>query len=501
MMDIWQAALCDLETRVSSHNFESWFKNILFHHQDGQTAYLEVRDEFSKAWIEENYLDLIEDALRQVAGVRYRAVLGVRGSFGASRQTRSLELREEAPVAGREVRLGAAQAQLFNEPALPPLPAPPRPENLRPPLIPPPQYTAPAPAQPAPAQPITPAEALQAAGINPRYTFDEFVVGPSNQFTHAACVSIANNPGKNYNPLFIFGGVGLGKTHLLQAVGIEILKQHPTWRVVNMSSEEFMNQLITSLRQRDMNSFRAHFRDECDVLLIDDIQFIGSKDSTQEEFFHTFNALYHSGKQIVITSDKPPKDMPGIEERLRSRFSWGLIADIQPPDLETRIAILKKKSEADGIALSNEVALLLATSIRSNVRELEGTLVRLGAQASLMNVPITADMAREHLKRINVESTRQINVDKIIRVVAERFEITSNDIRGDRRTRAISEPRQIAMYLTRQHTDHSLPEIGRKFGGKDHTTVLAACRKIEKALPSDEALANMIRSLELELDR
>jgi chromosomal replication initiator protein len=501
MMDIWQAALCDLETRVSSHNFESWFKNILFHHQDAQTAYLEVRDEFSKAWIEENYLDLIEDALRQVSGVAYRAVLGVRGSFGASRVTRSLDLRDEAPAA-REARLGASQAQLFHndEPALPVAePAPvsaPRPETLRPLL--PPQHSEPA---PAPQPPASVQEAIQAAGINPRYTFDEFVVGPSNQFTHAACASIADNPGKNYNPLFIFGGVGLGKTHLLQAVGIEILKQHPTWRVVNMSSEEFMNQLITSLRQRDMNSFRAHFRDECDVLLIDDIQFIGSKDSTQEEFFHTFNALYHSGKQIVITSDKPPKDLPGIEERLRSRFSWGLIADIQPPEVETRIAILKKKAEADGIALSNEVALLLASSIRSNVRELEGTLVRLGAQASLMSMPITLDMAREHLKRINVESTRQINVDKIIRVVAERFEITSNDIRGDRRTRAISEPRQIAMYLTRHHTDHSLPEIGRKFGGKDHTTVLAACRKIEKTLPTDEALANLIRSLELELDR
>ncbi|WP_300405456.1 chromosomal replication initiator protein DnaA, partial [uncultured Nocardioides sp.] len=215
---------------------------------------------------------------------------------------------------------------------------------------------------------------MRDAGLNPRYTFDEFVVGPSNQFTHAACISISNNPGQNYNPLFIFGGVGLGKTHLLQAIGLEILRKDPSKRVVTLSSEGFMNRLITSLRQNDMNSFRAQFRDNCDVLLIDDIQFIGGKDSTQEEFFHTFNALHHAGKQIIMTSDKSPKELPGIEERLRSRFSWGLIADVQPPEIETRLAILEKKAEADGITLDKEVGMLLASSIRSNVRDLEGTL-------------------------------------------------------------------------------------------------------------------------------
>ena len=342
-------------------------------------------------------------------------------------------------------------------------------------------------------------EAIRRAGLTPRYTFEEFVVGPSNQFTHAACVSIAKNPAMNYNPLFIFGGVGLGKTHLLQAIGIEILRKDPTRRVLTLSSEEFMNQLITSLRQKDMNSFRAQFRDNCDVLLIDDIQFIGGKDSTQEEFFHTFNALYHSGKQIVMTSDKSPKELPGVEERLQSRFSWGLIADVQTPEIETRMAILAKKAEADNIVLDKDVSMLLATSVRSNVRDLEGMLVRLGAQASLMNKPITVEMTRQQLRRVNLEDNHQISIDKIISIVADRYGITARDIRGARRTRSISEPRQYAMYLSRKLTDHSYPEIGRQFGGKDHTTVLAAFRKLEKLVTSDEDLARTIREIETKL--
>lgn len=485
MTDIWQAALSDLETKVSSHNFESWFKNIQFHHQEGDTAHLEVADEFFKAWIEENYLDLIEESLQHVAGQDMGVIIGIRGSFDALDDIPMAAMAPATQISRTRHGVHAratqgAQTSFFSSldtqrAAQPPVPA-------------------------VPAQAIDFDQLVTDSGLNPRYTFDEFVVGPSNQFTHAACISIANNPGQNYNPLFIFGGVGLGKTHLLQAVGIEILRKNPQARILNLSSEEFMNQLITSLRLKDMNSFRAQFRDNCDVLLIDDIQFIGGKDSTQEEFFHTFNALHHSGKQIVMTSDKSPKELPGIEERLKSRFSWGLIADIQPPEMETRLAILKKKAEGDGIALDDDIALLLASSIRSNVRDLEGSLVRLGAQAEFMNTPISLDMAREHLKRMNIEHTNKISVERIITLVAERNNITVADIKGPRRTRAISEPRQYAMYLSRKHTEHSYPELGRKFGGKDHTTVLAACRKIEKLLGKDDSVVSRVRELESALE-
>ncbi len=527
MTDIWQAALRDLETKVSSHNYESWFKNSQFHHQEGRVAHLEVEDAFFKAWIEENYIDLIEESLTSVAADQMRVVINVVGEY--AERERTLDVAISEPLAAREARIPTAhdpQTDIFNQLGFSPLPAAqahvaiatpapaaaPTPKRAptsyssqatsahrHAPIVPQPQLLDGAPGYLSPAPSYE--EAVRNAGLNPRYTFDEFVVGPSNQFTHAACISIANNPGTNYNPLFIFGGVGLGKTHLLQAIGLEVLRQDPRKRVVTLSSESFMNKLITSLRQNDMNSFRAQFRDNCDVLLIDDIQFIGGKDSTQEEFFHTFNALHHAGKQIVMTSDKSPKELPGIEERLRSRFSWGLIADVQPPEIETRLAILEKKAEADGITLDKEVGMLLASSIRSNVRDLEGTLVRLSAQASLMNQPITVEMARQHLRRMNLEQDRTISVDKIITRVAEHHGITASDIRGSRRTRTISEPRQFAMYLARKLTDHSYPELGRMFGGKDHTTVLAACRKLEKLVENDQDIASSMRELELAVGR
>ena len=486
MSDLWQATLSDLATKVSAHNFDSWFKNIEFNHQEAQVVHLEVSDEFFKAWIEDNYLDLIVESLRICAGVALDVKIHVQGTLPPQAdQVRSIDL-PQSPVAARQATLPAAKAA----------PAP-KPINAQTNFF---DVLRPEP----PTQPFTP-EMLQQrimdAGLNPRYTFEEFVVGPSNQFTNAACYSVSQNPGKNYNPLFIFGGVGLGKTHLLHAVGIEILRNNPNMRVISLSSEAFMNRLIASLRSRDMDNFRAQFRENCDVLLIDDIQFIGGKDSTQEEFFHTFNALYQSGKQIVITSDKPPKELPGIEERLRSRFSWGLSADIQPPSIETRIAILETKAENDGIPLTHDVALLLASHISSNVRELEGILVRLGAEASFSNTAITLDMARQHLRRMNIEQQQELNIERIIRTVADHFNITHADIIGPRRTRAISEPRQYAMYLSRKLTDHSYPEIGSQFGGKDHTTVMAACRKIEKLLPRDTALEDMLQHLERQLTR
>jgi chromosomal replication initiator protein len=517
MTDIWPAALRDLKEKVSPHNFQSWFQNIKFHHRDGQAYFLEVGDEFLKAWIEDNYLDLIEDSLETVSGALVDVTLDVASGYERKAQApedavQSVEAPEEAMAAriGRLQDGGQAVASMSttsgaaargtsktngtsnkrtSEAAPSELDR--HKSDLHEPAL----------NRPS-ASPADIRATMVAAGLNPRHDFGEFVVGPSNQFVHAASSAVADNPGKSYNPLFIFGGVGLGKTHLLQAVGIEAIKQNPQARVVNLSSEDFMNQLITSLRQKDMNSFRTQFRNNCDVLLIDDIQFIAGKDSTQEEFFHTFNALYHSGKQIVITSDKLPRDIPGVEERLRSRFSWGLCCDIQPPEMETRIAILEKKAEADGIELTKEVAILLASSIRSNVRELEGTLIRVGAQASLMGQPVTMELARDMLDRMNIDQGAELNTEYIMEVVARSYDITPRDIKGKRRTRAISKPRQYAMYLARKHSDHSYPKLGAQFGGKDHTTVLAACKKIGGLLEDgDEDMTTIIEDLENELLR
>lgn len=450
MQDIWNAALDVLQTKVSANIFESTFKRLRLHHYDEEAVYLEVGDEFYKAWIEDNYLDLIVDALESATGQAIQVTIDVEGTFDGDESQAQLDLDGEKQAA-RSARLDQSmQTALFVDLEVK---SEERGDDLE--------------------------ERLTKAGLSSRYTFEEFVVGSSNQFAYAACNAVANTPAQTYNPLFIFGGVGLGKTHLLQAIGIEMLRRNPGTRVMYLSAEEFMNQLITSLRNKEMNAFRNRFRNNCDLLLIDDIQFIGGKDSTQEEFFHTFNALYQSGKQIVVTSDKLPKELPGIEERLASRFSWGLIADIQPPDIETRMAILEKKAEADGIELSNDVSMLLASSIRSNVRELEGTLIRLGAQAELTGMPLTVEFVRQMLQRMNIDHRRSIGVEEIIQTVASRFDITVADIKGSRRTRAISEPRQIAMYLSRKHTDLSFPELGRRFGGKDHTTVLAAWKKLE----------------------
>jgi chromosomal replication initiator protein len=482
MTDIWKAALSDLERKVSAHNFESWFKKIGFRQVENDVAHLEVGDDFQKAWIEDNYLDLIEDSLHEAVGEPMKAELHVSGGQpGAPEpEVQSFDAPDER-VAARVGRLDADDSDVADDF----------------------ETTAVSSSDQAPdeAAPDIRQNVID-AGMNPRYIFDEYVVGPSNQFVHAACSAVAQNPANAYNPLFIFGGVGLGKTHLLQAVGIEVLRDNPDARVVYLSSEDFMNQLITSLRNKDMNSFRTQFRNRCDLLLIDDIQFIAGKDSTQEEFFHTFNALYHSGKQIVITSDQLPKDLPGIEERLRSRFSWGLCADIQPPEMETRIAILEKKAEADGIELEKDVAILLASSIRSNVRELEGTLIRLGAQASLMNQPITIDLAKHMLDTMNIEQGREVDTETIIEMTARHFDISPADIRGKRRTRAISEPRQYAMYLARKHTDHSYPQLGDQFGGKDHTTVLAAYKKMSELLEmGDDETTEVLDALEDKLFR
>ena len=333
-------------------------------------------------------------------------------------------------------------------------------------------------------------------GLNPKYSFDTFVVGSSNQFSHAASRAVANLPALAYNPLFIYGGVGLGKTHLLNAIGLEILRTQKHLKVLYVHAEHFTNELINSIRYEKMFEFRKKYRESCDVLLMDDIQFIAGKERTQEEFFHTFNFLYESRRQVVVTSDRFPKDIPQLEERLRSRFEWGLIADIQAPDIETRVAILKKKAEEDGIALPHEVAMYLATHIRQNVRELEGSLIRLSAFSSLSGNEISLDMVREVLKNLLPDRNRFLSVETIQKMVADHYHIKISDLKSPRRLKTLAHPRQIAMYLCRKHVKSSFPELGMKFGGKDHSTVVHAVQKIERLLPNDSSLKSEISSLE-----
>jgi chromosomal replication initiator protein len=331
------------------------------------------------------------------------------------------------------------------------------------------------------------------ANQNPRFTFETFVVGSSNQFAHAAARSVAANPSRSYNPLFIYGSTGMGKTHLMHAIGRELMG-HGKVRVLYTSAERFTNEVVTGIRLERMHQLRARYR-SADVLLIDDIQIIGNKERTQEEFFHTFNELHDAQKQIVISCDSPPKGIPGLVERLRSRFEWGLIADIQPPDLETKMAILDKKAELDGVKLPEDVRTFMATKSRSNIRELEGALVKLIAYSSLTGAPITMPMAQQALKHMLHEQERRITIDSIQKATAEKFNIKQSQLKEKNNAKDVVRPRQVAMYLVKELTQASLPEIGRAFGNKHHTTVIHSLRKIEELRQSDVELNKTINSL------
>ncbi len=334
--------------------------------------------------------------------------------------------------------------------------------------------------------------------LNPKYTFENFVVGPSNQLAYAASVAVSENPAKAYNPLFIYGGVGLGKTHLLHAIGNSIKDSHPNKRVVYISSEEFTNELINSIQHKQMSQFRNKYRN-LDCLLIDDIQFISKKERTEEEFFHTFNALYENQKQIVITSDKPPGEIKDIESRLKSRFSWGLIVDIQPPELETRIAIIQKKAELFNLKLSPEIVEFIAQNISSNVREIEGALIKISAFKSIMRRPITLSLVKSTLQDIVMRKEKMLTAENIQKTVARHFGITVEELKSSKRNREILIPREVAMYLTRKITKNSLPEIKAKFGVKSHATIINACKKIEKELEKNPELREKIKVIEKEI--
>ncbi len=435
---IWQAALENLSTRLHKTSYEIWLEKTRPVTLYENTLIVTAVDEFTRSWVERNYSDQLRASLREVSGL-------------------DLQLKFVIPQAVDE-----------NE------------------VVPtPPPYVEEKPVE----------ETGSSAFLNPKYTFDTFVIGAGNRFAHAASLAVAEAPARAYNPLFIYGGVGLGKTHLMHAIGHFVMQQNPAAKVVYVTFEKFLNDFIQSIQKTKTNEFRNRYRN-VDILLVDDIQFISGAEKTQEEFFHTFNHLHSSSKQIIISSDRPPKEIPTLEDRLRSRFEWGLITDIQPPDYETRIAILRRKAVTERLSVPDDVFFYIANKVNSNIRELEGALIRVVAYANLNNFKISVDLANTVLKDLFPDAkTRIITIDHIQQVVARFFDLKVDDLKAKKRTQQVAFPRQIAMYLSRELTDNSLPKIGESFGGRDHTTVLHANDKITKAIANNPSTDNMIKEL------
>jgi len=432
LMNIWESIQDYLQPKVSSESYENWLKSTSFLSTDGDTLLVAAPDRATTTWLETEMAGMVQSGIRALGlPIRY--------------------VRYEVQPARSSPRQTMAAAEM-NEPE----------------------------------------SAMNS--LNPRFTFDSFVVGVCNQFAHAAAHSVAMKPSQSYNPLFLYGGVGMGKTHLMHAIGHELRRRYDSLRVIYTSSERFMNEMIVCIRTERMPQFHARYR-AVDVLLIDDIQVLGNKERTQEEFFHTFNELHDHQKQIVISSDQPPKEIPGLLERLRSRFEWGLIVDIQPPDLETKMAILDKKAEADGVKLPDDVRSFMASKTKSNVRELEGALVKLIAYSSLTRTPITMQMTQHILKHLVHVPDKKVTIDSIQKAVAERFQIKPAQLKEKSNTPKVVYPRQVAMYLVKELTSASLPEIGRVFGNKHHTTVIHSINKIERLRNIDPDLNRMLHSL------
>ncbi|MGB9803832.1 chromosomal replication initiator protein DnaA [Desulfofundulus sp.] len=431
--DIWDELLSHIQPRMDAETYEIWQESVLPLGFHRSTFFIQVPNHFYRDWLITRYASIIKNHLQEI-------------------------LKDE-------IEVQFLPAEEVNDKLL---------NRIR---------------------KSTPSVAMETCPLNPRYTFDTFVVGNSNRFAHAACMAVAESPAQTYNPLFIYGGVGLGKTHLMHAISHYIMERGTQNRIVYVTSEKFTNELINAIAEKRAVEFRNKYRG-MDILLIDDIQFLAGKERTQEEFFHTFNTLYEANKQIVISSDRPPKEIPTLEDRLRSRFEWGLITDIQPPDLETRIAILRKKATLDHVNVPDETLEYIAQQITSNIRELEGALIRVVAYASLYKQQITTQLARDILKDILPTKTpKQITVQLIQEKVAAYYGLKAEDFKSKRRSRNVAFPRQIAMYLTRELTDLSLPQIGDAFGGRDHTTVLHACEKISTQLAADPLLEEAIREI------
>jgi len=431
-MNFWDQIRQNLQSQISVENYDNWFRGTGFAGANGDTIFVTVPDRGTRELLEGEFVQVIRDTIRAL----------------------------QLPVEHISYEIASAA-------------------NTR-------SATA------AAIEPLNEIESAQL--LNPKFTFDSFVVGACNQFAHAAARSVVSNPARSYNPLFLYGGVGMGKTHLMHAIGRELMTNFATMRIIYTSSERFMNEMISCIRTDRMGQFHQRYR-AADVLLIDDIQLLGTKERTQEEFFHTFNELHDHQKQIVISSDSPPKDIPGLLERLRSRFEWGLLADIQPPDLETKMAILDKKAEAEGVKLPDDVRSFMASKTKSNVRELEGALIKLMAYSSLTGTSINLQMAQQILKHLVHVPDRRVSIDTIQKAVAERFSIKQSQLKEKSNTKKVVYPRQVAMYLVKELTDASLPEIGRAFGGKHHTTVIHSINKIEQTRHNDADLNRLLHSL------
>jgi chromosomal replication initiator protein len=444
-VEVWKKTLDCLAADLSQQNFIKWIKPLQARVGGAGIVHLDAPDRFFKEWVEERFLGEITEAVARVTDGRMGVQLGIDG----------------------EMRVPAATLQ---EPVVP------RAGGRR------------------------GIDAPPMARFQPRMTFEEFVVGPSNQFVHAAAQAVASMPGRTYNPFFIYGGSGLGKTHLLNAIAHRVSGNNPRLQVCLLTAERFVNELIDHMQRNRWDAFRKRYR-KVDLLLIDDIQFIAGKERTQEEFFHTFNALHAQHKQIVLTADCSPKEIKSLEERLKTRFEWGLMGDIQAPALETKVAILKKKAELEGMELPEDVALLLASRVHSNVRKLEGCLIKLAAFTSITGQQVDVSLAEQLLRDLLYEERRQLSMEAIQRAVADHYGLKVTDLKSKRRTESISTPRQVAMYLCRTLTSHSLPEIGKVFGGRDHTTVLHGCRKIAETKERDSGLGQTLRVLTGRLER
>jgi chromosomal replication initiator protein len=455
--NIWDEILSRVQAKVNRHSFYTWFKPTSFVADDGSTVTVRVPNALFKDWITKHYSGVIAEALDEVR--RTDALV----SFVAS-GTPEAEARPTPPPPRAPVEPVAASGE--------------RPTANH---------------QPPTEEPLPPVQPTSSAGLNPRYTFDTFIVGSSNQFAHAACRAVAEAPSRSYNPLFIYGGVGLGKTHLMHAIGHYVLLHDRNLVLTYISSERFMNEMINAVRYDRLIDFRERYR-SVDVLLVDDVQFLAGKEGTQNEFFHTFNALYDSQKQIVLSSDCPPHEIEQLEERLRSRFEWGLIADIQSPDLETKVAILKKKAEAEAVPLPDSVAIYIAGRIKSNIRELEGSLIRLIAYASLTGRELSVDLAQEVLRNVKDHEEKAITIDHIQKFVSDYYQLKLADLKSRNNSKSIAMPRQVAMYLCKNLTHASLPEIGRSFGGKHHSTVIHSIRKVEALRKGDSQFNTLLNS-------